>query len=320
MISGWLAENELETTETIAQNCYGVLFPSENWQEGLCAQGDFLNGKLYEIWQHESFPNHHVVILLFPNRDMAIKGAEYYPDWMGLFSYWHKITWAYHQSRKIKAELRSKYQKVEKNAKIIKRNEYGQSNLTNIEEELKNIQESLDQYTTDLSSLTFQKEIIEINLVNLQRRIELIKKKSHAKNNLDSLDKFADLVNEKYLLQINKDLENMQLAFKLLENKINAMNSKIELEKEKRERNFQTLVTFIGTGMAGAKLFNLDKIACGEFLGDSNWICKNAVTEGIVVPIVLILIFGTLGAISRSVIKGSFVRMIKYKIKNLISG
>ena len=310
LVSGWLAEADRQNAAAIAQASYEVLFPGKNWQQGLYAQGDFLNGKLFEIWQRESYPHHHVVILLFPNKDvpmkiadMSKKMAKFYSDWMGLFCYRHKITWAYHQSRSIKAGLVNHYRKAEENTKIIKQNKYGDKNLTSTEARLNNIQDILDQYTFDLLNLTFQKQIIEINLVNYQRRVELIKQKAQAENNLDELDKFDHFVDNKYLAQINKDTENMQLGIKLLENNINAISSKIELEKEERELNFQALVTFIGTGMAGAGLVKSESINCTAVFGKLPLDCENIFIKELAVPISLILIFGCLGWLVRYAIK-----------------
>ena len=303
LVSGWLTEADRQNAAAIAQASYEVLFPDKNWQQGLYAQGDFLNGKLFEIWQRESYPHHHVVILLFPNKDMSIEGAKFYSDWMGLFCYRHKITWAYHQSRSIKSGLVNHYRKVEENTKIIKQNKYGDKNLASTETRLNNIQDILDQYTFDLLNLTFQKQIIEINLVNYQRRVELIKQKVQAEDNLDQLDKFDHFVDNKYLAQINKDNENMQLGIKLLENNINAMSSKIELEKEERELNFQALVTFIGTGMAGAGLVKSESINCTKVFGQTPLNCENIFINELAVPISLILIFGFLGWLVRYLIK-----------------
>ena len=314
LVSGWLTEADQQNAEVIAQACYKSLFDSqEDWQQWLYSQGDFLNGKLFEVWQTESYPYLHVVILLFPNQAMAEEAAKYYKDWMGLFCYRHKITWAYQQSRSIKTGLISHYQKIEENTQIIKQNKYRDQNLTSTSTEtrLNNIQDILDQYTFDLLNLTFQKQIIEINLFNYQKRVKLIKQKTGAENNLDGLNLFGNFVEEKYLAQINNDNENMQVGIKLLENNINAIRSKIELEKEERERTFQDVVTFIGTGMAGASLIKLDDTNCDTIFDPNSSICKTIgktpILGDLVVPILLILIlillFGFLGWSVRNAIK-----------------
>ena len=82
-------------------------------------KGILCKGDVFEIWQSQSYPHQHLIIILFPNQAMAQQAAELYTDWMGLFCYRHKITWAYHQSRLIKEALVNHYQKVEHSSKII---------------------------------------------------------------------------------------------------------------------------------------------------------------------------------------------------------
>ncbi|MCC5667855.1 hypothetical protein LC653_29250 [Nostoc sp. CHAB 5784] len=56
----------------------------------------------------------------------------------------------------------------------------------------------------------------------------MIKEKAGQNNQLDFLEKFSDLANKKYLPQITKDIENMQLGLQLykrdiLQKSINAL-------------------------------------------------------------------------------------------------
>ncbi len=84
---------------SLAKSCYQHLFKEGNWQRDLYETGTFFQGDLFELWSSQSEPSHHVVIVLFPSREMMEKAAALAPDWMGLFGYRHKITWAYGQSR-----------------------------------------------------------------------------------------------------------------------------------------------------------------------------------------------------------------------------
>ncbi|MDZ8027545.1 MAG: hypothetical protein RMX97_23015 [Nostoc sp. DedQUE11] len=128
------------------------------------------------------------------------------------------------------------------------------NNISNSRQILNNIDNILQQYTIDLLNLSFQKEIIEINLSNYQIRLGLIKDKAGQNNQLDFLDKFSELANNKYLPQITKDIENMQLGLQLLEDTINATRSRIEVEKAERDRNFQELLAVAGSVIATTSL------------------------------------------------------------------
>lgn len=304
LVSGWLTDEDLQESEIIAQACYKSLFKEKDWQECLYNKSNFLTGKLFELWKTQSYPSHHVVILLFPDRESAEEAATFNNDWMGLFCYRHKITWAYHQSRLIKAALFNHYHQVKENAQIIRQNKYGDKNLTSTEKLLNNIQDILNHYTIDLLNLSFQKQIIEINQVNYQKRVEIIKQKARVENDLSYLNLFSNIVKDKYLSQIDIDIENMQVGLRLLENNLNAMSSRIELEKGERERTFQSLVTIIGTGMAGATLVKYEKIECKEVFTDKiPLICETPIIKQLSIPLLLIMIFGFFGWLTRCAIK-----------------
>ncbi|MFN6484481.1 MULTISPECIES: hypothetical protein [unclassified Nostoc] len=175
---------------------------------------------------------------------------------MGLFCYRSKISWAYWQSRLVKESLLNHYKQIESNRKITNLSNSWQEkqSITNSRKILNNIDNILQQYTIDLLNLSFQKQIIEINVSNYQLRLALIQEKAGQNNQVDFLEKFSELANKKYLPQINKDIENMQLGLQLLEDTINATRSRIEVEKSERERSFQELIAFAGAGIATVTL------------------------------------------------------------------
>ncbi|QSJ17229.1 hypothetical protein JYQ62_37285 [Nostoc sp. UHCC 0702] len=259
LLSGWLPENSSQNPEDIAKDCYYALFKDTYWQP---ERGTFLGGKIFEIWRSENTTNHlnsnehHVIIAIYPHRESAEQAAEFYKDWMGLFCYRSKISWAYWQSRLVKASLLNHYKKIEENRKNTNQSNYRQEkhNFTTSRQILNNIDNILQQYTIDLLNLSFQKEIIEINLSNYQIRLAVIKEKASQSNQLDFLEKFSELANKKYLPQITKDIENMQLGLQLLEDTINATRSRIEVEKSERDRNFQELVAVAGSAIATTSL------------------------------------------------------------------
>ncbi|MEH1847981.1 MAG: hypothetical protein V7L25_24125 [Nostoc sp.] len=276
LLSGWLPENSSHNHEYIAKNCYYALFQDTYWQP---EQGTFLDGKIFEIWRSENknyslekasnainSHEHHVIIIIYTNRESAEQAAEFYKDWMGLFCYRNKILWAYWQSRLVKESLLNHYKQIEENRKITNQSNSRQEkqNITTSRKILNNIDNILQQYTIDLLNLSFQKQIIEINLSNYQLRLALIKEKADQNNQLDFLEKFSTLANKKYLPQITKDIENMQLGLQLLEDTINATRSRIEVEKSEREHNFQELVAVAGAGIATVSLVKEPIKECKE--------------------------------------------------------
>jgi hypothetical protein len=147
-------------------------------------------------------------------------------------------------------------------------------NFTASRKILNNVDNILQQYTIDLLNLSFQKQIIEINLSNYQLRLALIKEKAGQNNQLDFLEKFSELANKKYLPQITKDIENMQLGLQLLEDTINATRSRVEVEKSEREHNFQELVAVAGAGIATVSLLKEPVKDCKEIFKQVHPFCE----------------------------------------------
>ncbi|MFM8294068.1 MAG: hypothetical protein ACKN9E_05915 [Microcystaceae cyanobacterium] len=318
LISGWLTEDTLDP-ESIAKECYQILFPENQWVKDLYGKDDFLQGTIWELWQSRSYPNAHIIIILFKDRATAEKAGSFYTDWMGLFCYRHKITWAYKNSRLIKESLVNHYKKVENNAKIIEKSQNLKIDLKNLQQNFNEIQTVLNQYTANLLELAFQKETIEINLVNYQTRLEFIKRKAGDETNLTFFDKFSDLTEKKYLPQIVRDNNNMQLGLQLLESNINALRSQIELEKSERDRNFQNMITLVGSGTAIAAYIDLEGNKCQAIIksfkkteskiNSKNTsqttpdFCNNLLISGFLFPISFLIILGLIGLALKRIIQ-----------------
>lgn len=301
IVSGWLPKDDSQNPEDISQNCYYALFKDNDCQQK--GEGTFLGGNIFELWRSPNLNkplakvNHlskssdrHVIIAIYPNQESAEQAAEFYPDWMGLFYYRSKITWAYWQSRIVKESLINHYKKVEKSRRIIDQSGYWhkQQNFAVSQKIFKNINDILQQYTIDLLKLSFQKQVIEINLSDYQTRLAFIKQKADQKDQLDFLENFSDLATKKYLPQVTKDIENMQLGLQLLEDIINAIRSRIEVEKAERDRNFQGLVAVAGSGIATVSLLKEPLKDCKDpFLKQLPLFCSYYFISSIIVGIII---------------------------------
>ncbi|MEA5533869.1 hypothetical protein [Crocosphaera sp. XPORK-15E] len=150
-----------------------------------------------------------------------------------------------------------------------------------------------------MPKLNIQKQTLDINLINYEKRLqEDIKNKLEKSDNLEFFNKFSKLSHQKYIVQITKDYENMELGLRILESNINIIRSQIEAEKSNRDRNFQTLVTVIGTGTAVTSLIDYEGKKCEAIFQlipvTTHW-CNNSLTKTILFPVVMILIFGIIG-------------------------
>jgi hypothetical protein len=305
MLSGWIPENSSQDAEDIAKDCYYALFQDTYWQSN---KGSFLGGKVFEIQHSQNQTNlstndaDHVIIVIYPHRESAEKAANFYQDWMGLFCYRSKIAWAYWQSRLVKKSLLKHYKQIEENRKITNQSNSvkAKQSITASRQTLNNIDSILQQYTIDLLNLSFQKQIIEINLSNYQIRLALIKEKAGENNQLDFLKKFSDLANKKYLPQITKDIENMQLGLQLLEDTINVTRNRIEAEKSERERNFQELVAVAGAGIATVSLLKDSPKECQSIFKQAPFLCNYPFSSSLIAGIIVGFVVWWLRKRSRS--------------------
>ncbi|OLT59114.1 hypothetical protein [Moorena bouillonii] len=346
MLSGCLPKTSSKSYEYIAQSCYhvfqtaanwsqdlqGVSTPESstkqekdiaksgdkvfdkgaNWSQDLQGKGSLFGGEVFELWRYQPLNqvNCHVIIIIFPDQESMEKAAELYTDWMGLFSYRNKILWAYSQSRLIKKSLVNFYKQVEANQRLIADQNASGFRDETLAAKLDDIQKYLGNYTLDLPKLNFQNQIIEINLFNYQTRLEIINqkcKKLGADNNLKFLETFSKEVKENYLLQVTKDYDIMEVALRLLETRLNAIRSQIELEKAERDRNFQTLVTVVGAGTAVTALVDFEGKQCqnvSKLIPPMEKSCDNPLINSVIVPVGLIVIFGVIALCLKKILSG----------------
>ncbi|MFB2898498.1 hypothetical protein ACE1CI_36750 [Aerosakkonemataceae cyanobacterium BLCC-F50] len=282
ILSGWLPENSPQNPEAIAKDCYKTFSKDADWQRDFQGKGKFFGGNIFYIL----FGKTPVLILIYPQQN-AQKVADIYPDWMGLFCYYSKINWSYDQSRFIKKSILDYYQKLEGDRQKITKYEPPKVGyqLNDYKQSLERLQQEIKQYSVDLLGMSFQKQVIEINLSNYETRLEFIQKKLDANSQIDFFQKFTDLVTKKYIVQIDKDSENMQIGLRLLEDNINAVRGGIELAKAERDRNFQEFVAVVGAGVAGVSFAPADK-NCVPIFGQASLFCKTPVLFSLLVFVI----------------------------------
>ena len=320
LVSAYLEPEETDI-ETIAQSCYHALFPELNWAEELEGKGMFLGGHIFELSRRRLSKSilpsneeimtakHHVILILYPDQQSLEFSSNFYDNWMQLFHYYHKIIFAYAQSQLLAKSIKEDFSEIQSGSEKITTILSQSKRLNSLRLMIGKIQDKLSDYTKKLNAIEIQKGTIEINLDNYQERLKKIIKQAQDKglnSNLDFLDEFNQLVTKKYLKQIEKNLQNLERGFKLLENEINAVRIQVEVEKSERERHFQTLVTTIGTGTAGTSLIPEREKKCDVILPVDSPICQTPILKSLVIPLLLIIIFGVLRLLIRQLINWSF--------------
>ncbi|MDJ0728640.1 MAG: hypothetical protein QNJ33_01470 [Crocosphaera sp.] len=297
MLSGCLAENSENSPQKIAKFCYHLFLENANFEQDLQGKGSFFEGEIFELSQYKPDQeiNLNIIIIIYPNLENMEKAANLYKDWLGLFYYKHKILFAYTQSRFIKKNLVKYYRKTEENKKHFNKNK-----KLSTDKKLEEVEKIVETYTIDLPKLNFQKQILDINLINYKTRLEIIRNKILESDGLEFLKKFSELSEQKYIVQIEKDYENMELGLRLLESNINIIRSHIEAETAKRDRNFQNIVTLVGTGTAlmsliddeGKKCKAITEVIPNPFIVK---LCDDSLIKFIAFPIIMIFMLGCIG-------------------------
>ena len=251
MLSCWLPLAQTNSYVEIAQTCCKSFMPGLDWEEYLEGQGHFLGASIFELSQD----NQQVIIIIYPDENTLNLSGKFYADWMRLFSYRNKILWAYTQSRLVKKSLQTYFSTIKAVNDSIEQARSKDSELNKLNQMLVSVQNTLNDYTRELTLLDFQGGTIDINLTNYEKRLDKIKQKANriqanSETDLNFFTEFSKLVKDKYRLQITKDSEILERGLKLLSDTINAVRSRVEVEKAERDRYFQNFVTLLAGGWA----------------------------------------------------------------------
>ncbi len=136
-------------------------------------------------------------------------------------------------------------------------------NLDNYKKRLVTLQEKADRETVNSS---LPKELTSLiqnpaltSLISHPALSPFLSQITNSQSSLDLkfLEKFSNEVEDKYLLQVQKDYENLSPGEKLLEglmNSINSVRSLIEIDQQERDRNFQSAIAIVGVGLAAGSV------------------------------------------------------------------
>lgn len=290
MISAELPRAEKANAQEIAKACYNILMPDSDWERYFCGQGHFQGGYIFELWRYRLLlqeetkqqhiaiqdvqEDHHVIIALYPNAAAATVAADYsLQQWMRLFCYRTKTMWAYGQSRYLKERIKQNHVSIQDSIGKMEAASTARPKLDEIQNILAKAQQTQARYTIDLSNFQYQIKTMEMNLNNYQKRLASIREKAEPvkstlilttsvisasyASDLQFLEKFSDTVDQKYLLQVQKDYENFSPGIQLLEGLINAIASLrvvVETDQAQRDRTFQNQVAIWGIGLAAGSI------------------------------------------------------------------
>jgi molecular chaperone GrpE (heat shock protein) len=206
---------------------------------------------------HQLQDNHYVLIALYPDQETAKKASQFNFDWLRLFAYRSKILWTYGQSQYLRKSLKDDFVAIKQYIKDFNQAQTRRLNLKKLRQTLVNAQNTLSNYSINLSYLNTQKRTIEVNLLNYRRRLDRIKQRLtdfQAASELEFLKQFGDDVERRYLLQVQSDYESFSPGLTLLGDLINSIRGVTEIDQAERDRNFQEIVAIFGVGLAAGAL------------------------------------------------------------------
>jgi molecular chaperone GrpE (heat shock protein) len=277
MISGQIPTFTPDKAEAVAQACCQVPELELDWNRDFRGKSEFMGGMLFELWRyrfkrpdnssssalspilniHQLQDNHYVLIALYPDQETAKKASQFNFDWLRLFAYRSKILWTYGQSQYLRKNLKDDFVAIKQYIKDFNQAQTRRLNLKKLRKTLVDAQNTLSNYSINLSYLNTQKRTIEVNLLNYRRRLDRIKQRLtdfQAASELEFLKQFGDNVERRYLLQVQSDYESFSPGLTLLGDLINSIRGVTEIDQAERDRNFQEIVAIFGVGLAAGAL------------------------------------------------------------------
>jgi hypothetical protein len=234
------------------------IFDQPDWEKDLKTDlkttgAKLLGAKCFELWQLPSNrgdinQSKHLLICLFPPEfpieEILLKMPTLYPSLMKLFYYRHKIIWAYTRSQYHKAHLKNAVKHID----ITISDDSTKTDLAALRLALKSTLNLMTPYAKELIFLEHQKNTIETNLNNYQKRLKRLEDPDRDID-LPFLEKFTAIVTDKYLPQITADLASLSPAQKSLENSVRNIEGIINIEQAKSDRNLNQTIFAVGTGL-----------------------------------------------------------------------
>ncbi len=265
LVSVQIADSNQDPKQ-LAKEFYEKLTPNSSWKPEFKEQGRFLGARLFQYWhsptnwnqEWEEFSqeNYHIVFCLFPAgkdiTEIRQKVEDIYLDLTRLFSYRHKIIWAYWHSRKLNnklkqqsGEIRSLIDKVRDYSRQVRSQEL---NLQELQVTLTQSFPTFSDYAVHLNELESLAYTIKLNLDNYKSKLQKVERDTNSY--LKLFADFSDFAGEKYLQQVETDCTRFRPGLTLLENLIRTIGSVSEIEQTKSNRTLNTTLTATAIGLA----------------------------------------------------------------------
>lgn len=228
--------------------------------------GELFNSPIFEY----GFPSQiegycHILVWIFCDPETNQKLQDTYQNLINLFAYRNKIIQAYQNSRQVHLEIAEEYRKLDPYLDQIFQEMPVNENLTEVElnklkQYIKDIPNQHREYSKLIRDLDNYRLTIEINIKNYQRELNDISSQVSG-NNISFLETFLQEYCYLFQEQLQADLGYFKHETELLEQALNAIRGRVEIDqadrdriqqkdKEKSDRQLQITLTAIGAGIA----------------------------------------------------------------------
>jgi hypothetical protein len=242
---------------------------TSEWE--LRKSGKFLGATIYEVWippiKGESVEeNIHVLVILYPDANhLEIKEketAKLYENWMDLFCFRHKMTWAYCEAQKHKQWLKEHFFSLQTASPEIQDlflNDDSKTlnvNTAKLQAALKSNFTIHSQYSLRLNRLELQSQTIDINLYNYKKSLSSLTKKASQLGDTDLkfLKDFSDIVDKQYLIQLNKDHTSLSPGLTVRETLTETLTGFVQIEQTEQDRRIEDTIAIVGVGVGSASV------------------------------------------------------------------
>ncbi len=213
----------------------------------------------------------HILVWLQEDPKTVVRATStfnYY--WMNLLCARSKILCVYNQAResyRLGQQIANKLEKQLPEFTQIELESNREVKLTQLKSLLATISSLVFDYAQELRHLQEFSITIEINAGSYEDAYARIKALSIEGDNLEFLQKFADLSDRKYQSQIQKYLNYLMANQDLFQQTISTIRGMVEIEQveldaeqakneRKRDRQLENIIFFVGTAIGGGQIFS----------------------------------------------------------------
>lgn len=262
----WNSTPNLQELRKLADQCLENYVDRHSPLPEFNQAGELFDSPIFEY----GFPSQregycHVLVWIFCEPETERKFQDTYQNLINLFAYRSKIIQPYQDSRQLYQTIAQEYQNLDPYLDEIFQEmpvnkHLTEGELNQFKQYIKDISNRYRKYSKQIRYLDHYRLTIEINIKNYQRELNNIYSQFPG-DNISFLETFVKEDCHLFIDQVQADLRYFKHGTELLEQALNAIRVRVEIDqadrdriqqqdKEKSDRKLQIALTAIGAGIA----------------------------------------------------------------------